>query len=94
MNDLISRSAMLKRLQEWNRNDDMDKALYNFALNRIIEQPTVEPVRGEWEVATRKGVYTWSKGYARCSACEETVWSGWDMNFCPNCGARMVKDNE
>lgn len=61
---------------------------------KLVNAPTVEPVRGKWEVATQKGVYTWSKGYARCSACEETVWGGWDMNFCPNCGARMVKDNE
>lgn len=40
MSDLISRSELLKRLEEWNTSDEMDKALYNFAFNRIIEQPT------------------------------------------------------
>lgn len=42
MSDLISRKALLKRLQEWNTNDPTDKALFNFAMNRIIEQPTIE----------------------------------------------------
>ena len=40
MGRLIDADSMVKRLQEWNRNDDMDKALYNFAFNRIMEQPT------------------------------------------------------
>lgn len=44
MSDLISREAMIKRLQEWNRNDAMDKALYDFVMNRIIEQPTIKAV--------------------------------------------------
>ena len=40
MSDLISRSELLKRLKEWNTSDETDKALYNFAFHRIIEQPT------------------------------------------------------
>ena len=40
MSDLISRSKLLKRLEEWNTSDETDKALYNFTLRRIIEQPT------------------------------------------------------
>lgn len=44
MSDLISRSELLKRLEEWNTSDKTDKALYNFALNRIIEQPTAYSV--------------------------------------------------
>lgn len=39
---LIDADAMIKRLEEWNTNDSMDKALYNFTLCRIIEQPTIE----------------------------------------------------
>lgn len=46
MSDLISRSELLKRLEEWNTSDETDKALYNFALHRIIEQPTVYSVDG------------------------------------------------
>ena len=44
MSDLISSKALIKRLQQWNTNDATDKALYNFAMNRIIEQPIVEDV--------------------------------------------------
>lgn len=40
---LIDGDALMKRLEEWNTNDSMDKALYNFALIRIIEQPTIDP---------------------------------------------------
>lgn len=44
MSDLISRSELLKRLEEWNTSDETDKALYNFTLRRIIEQPTAYSV--------------------------------------------------
>lgn len=37
---LIDADLVLRRLEEWNTSDKMDKALYNFARNRIIEQPT------------------------------------------------------
>lgn len=40
---LIDADAMLVRLEEWNTSDSTDKALYNFTLNRILEQPTIEP---------------------------------------------------
>ena len=43
MSRLIDADEMLKRLEEWNTDDGMDRALYNFALHRIIEQPTVTP---------------------------------------------------
>ena len=44
MSDLISRSELLKRLEEWNTSDETDKSLYNFTLCRIIEQPTAYSV--------------------------------------------------
>lgn len=31
---LIDADLVLKRLEEWNTSDKMDKALYNFARNR------------------------------------------------------------
>ena len=43
MTRLIDADAMMKRLKAWDTNDAMDKALYNFALNRVLEAPTVEP---------------------------------------------------
>lgn len=37
---LIDADSMLERLEAWNTSDNTDKALYNFAWNRIAEQPT------------------------------------------------------
>lgn len=37
---LIDADAMLERLEEWNTKDKIDKALYNFAWLRVMEQPT------------------------------------------------------
>lgn len=45
MSRAIDADAMLVRLEEWNTSDPTDKALYNFTLNRIQEQPTIEPER-------------------------------------------------
>lgn len=36
----IDADAMLARLEEWNTSDSTDKALYNFTLHRILEQPS------------------------------------------------------
>ena len=41
---LIDVEEMIKRLQEWNTKDAMDTALFNFALHRILEQPTAYDV--------------------------------------------------
>ena len=38
---MIDADKMLERLKVWNTSDNTDKALYNFAWNRIAEQPTV-----------------------------------------------------
>lgn len=40
---LIDADAMIERLKAWDTNDATDKALYNFALNRVLEAPPVEP---------------------------------------------------
>jgi len=40
---MIDADAMMKRLKTWDTNDTTDKALYNFALNRVLESPTIEP---------------------------------------------------
>lgn len=54
--------------------------------------PTVEPERktGKWGEAHRRGVLTYADIYAECSACHsEPVFNGWEMRYCPNCGAKM-----
>ena len=86
---LIDADAMLARLEEWNTNDSMDKALYNFALCRINEQPTIEPERkkGRWIPVTN------GRGGHECDQCHEYApsWATGEEHltkYCPNCGVR------
>ena len=88
---LIDADAMLVRLEEWNTSDSTDKALYNFTLHRILEQPTIEPERknGKWIVEGKHPKY-----HLRCSECRKiAMWANGISyiypNFCPNCGAKM-----
>ena len=79
--DLISRSAMLERLEKWNTPDCIDKAFYEFTKSRINEQPTVDAkpvVHGEW---------IWSE-------CDKRFGFVFDNDYCPNCGADMRGDEE
>ena len=85
---LIDADAMLARLEEWNTSDSTDKALYNFTLHRILEQPTIEPQRrkGEW---IEDGIYL-----PRCSVCGGKAYGlhAFDAvksKYCPHCGAEM-----
>lgn len=39
--DLIDRQKMIKRAKEWDTKDKIEHALYNFAMNRILEAPTI-----------------------------------------------------
>ena len=78
----IDGDALIARLEEWNTSDSTDKALYNFTLHRILEQPTIEPERkkGKWINVRHDNV-------AECDKCGITgrAW----MNFCFDCGADM-----
>ena len=87
----IDADAMLARLEEWNTSDSTDKALYNFTLHRVLEQPTIEPqLTGRWiqiEESIKVSEY-------KCSECGRIVWDdrGYDpyvdYPYC-HCGARM-----
>lgn len=88
----IDADAMIDRLKEWDTKDKTDKALYNFTLNRINEQLTIQPaqperIKGLW-IEYDDGITA-----CECSVChekynlyEEDVFG---RNFCPNCGADM-----
>lgn len=56
--------------------------------------PTIKPERkmGKWVKAERDGVIVYSDAYAQCSMCKEVTFLGWEMKYCPNCGAKMVGD--
>ena len=91
---LIDADAMMKRLEEWNTNDSMDKALYNFTLCRINEQQTIEERKtGKWLYAEkhvtyndgRRAIYSsWG-----CSECGTYFDEGCFWHYCPHCGAKM-----
>ena len=49
----IDADAMIDRLKEWGTKDKTDKALYNFTLNRINEQPTIQP-EPHWNPVTER----------------------------------------
>ena len=86
---LIDADAMIDRLKEWDTKDKTDKALYNFTLNRINEQPTIQPaepkrIRGQWSIKGQT-IDTVRGYWATCSACGYAVFGG--GNYCSNCGS-------
>lgn len=92
----IDADAMIARLKEWDTKDNTDKALHNFTLSRINEQPTIHSKRGRW-IYCEDSIANSVDGY-RCDKCGFFVpWDYQhksidyieDYNFCPNCGARM-----
>lgn len=77
MSDLISRSELLRRLEEWNTSDEMDKALYNFAFHRIIEQPTaydIDKVVEELESFAKLAEDRWVNGTSKYAYQERKCW--------------------
>lgn len=88
---LIDADAMLARLEEWNTSDSTDKALYNFTLHRILEQPTIEPQRkkGYWILVKGSN----GKDYHKCSKCLHTHEITGVKNYCAVCGADMRGEN-
>ena len=43
----IDADAILERLEAWHTSNETDKALYNFAVMRINEQPTADVIEKE-----------------------------------------------
>lgn len=95
MNDLISRQAAIKAIDDLPNcyngySDTYDKECI---IGVLEELPTVEPNRGEWET-----VDDWDGDcHYQCSSCGEEWFlnegtpSENDMNYCPNCGAKMER---
>lgn len=103
MSDLISRSALMEKVNKIETNFYFDQfGKYNPVLktvkiiNCIEDAPTVDAVpvvRGEWKRVTH------SRGGHECSICKSyapSYVSGREhiSNFCPNCGADMRKKVE
>ena len=92
MSDLISKAEFLKRIKPYDTSDSMDKALYNFSFNKIMECPSVEPERktGKWlpHMITEKYESIDRDVCSECRVCfyGEPTWS---WKYCPKCGAPM-----
>jgi hypothetical protein len=98
---LIDADALKKAVEEFPNcyngwSDAYDKS---FIIGAIEEQPSIDPMRGEW-IRDRY----WSRGvgmgeeygfFYKCSLCEYEVENGYTrcgFNFCPYCGADMRKE--
>ena len=47
MPEYISREEFLKRIKPYDTSDNMDKALYNFALHKMVETATADVIERE-----------------------------------------------
>ena len=100
MTDLISRRAAIKAIDDLlncynGYSDTYDKA---YIIGVLEELPTIEPKRGKWiKDGETYALYKCSAcndfctvvGYANCIS-EERMYK--TMKFCPNCGARMERN--
>ena len=90
--DLISRKEFLKRIEPYNTDDKVDKALYSFAYYKMMNCSSVTPERkkGKWIRTIDPDVNAWTGGH-RCSECGRDCVQ-MSMNYCANCGAEMEVD--
>ena len=97
MKEYIERAVVEKFIEGGLNNPDKNKAFGHDAIEIMAEihympAADVAPVRhGRWE-----------PGNPICPVCGENkfkdldadVWADWQPKFCPNCGARMDKEDE
>lgn len=100
MDDLISRQAAIDalRVAYWDDNIQSAKddpcivdAMTDWAIRQVKALPSTQPERktGRWEYIDYGGF-----GNYHCTACREICICNGDYDFCPNCGAKMLKDGE
>lgn len=92
----INADEAVNALKRWFKFPDYNKGEKNIiacAITMLEEAPTadvVERKRGKWII---------NESYIKCSNCKD-MWSNDDIemiksfNFCPNCGARMVRGDK
>jgi hypothetical protein len=83
--DLVSRKEFLKRIEPYNTDDKVDKALYTFAYYKMMSCSSVEPGRkpGKWLKRTDKTKELY--GWYQCSQCGAII--GEPVNYCSECGS-------
>ena len=92
MSEYIDRAALKQELAPYEENDFSHQMDGILAIVDAQPAADVAPVRhGRWE-----------PGNPICPVCGENkfkdldadVWADWQPKFCPNCGARMGKEDE
>lgn len=68
--------------------EDGEYQKWNIDTSKTVD---AEPVRyGRWKKAEPHGVLVYSDAYRQCSECKDVIYLAFKMNYCPNCGSRMV----
>ena len=92
MKEYIERAALKRELAPYEEND------FSQQINVILAIVDAQPAADVAEVVHGK----WEPGNPICPVCGENkfkdldadVWADWQPKFCPNCGARMGKEDE
>ena len=84
MTEYIERAALKRELAPYEENDFSQQMDVILAI--VDEQPTADVVE------VRHARWIKHEGYDECEACRAKVICGY--NYCPNCGARMDKEDE
>lgn len=82
MTEYISREDVLETLRKAN--------IGGYITDRLLEIPAadVQPVKhGYWTDLNNDAIF-----HYECSCCKEHT--GWHEKYCPNCGAKMIKDGD
>lgn len=88
MKEHIERAALKRELAPYEENDFSQQMDVILAI--VDAQPTADVVE------VRHG--RWKNGgnglYDTCSACDKEIYLAIPMNYCPECGARMDKEDK
>ena len=85
--DTISRKAVIDAIVTWTVEDRPDVEMPTDLIDRIRNLTSAQPERKTGRIVN-------PTPYGECSECGYLIDSRDGYNFCPNCGARMVKEGE
>ena len=90
MTEYIERAALKRELAPYEENDFSQQMDVILAIVDAQPAADVAPVRhGRWEVEVGMNFFK----ERNCPVCKKRIESNF-WNYCPNCGARMGKEDE
>jgi predicted RNA-binding Zn-ribbon protein involved in translation (DUF1610 family) len=93
MDDLIWRTDVVNYIEEYGIIDGYEDTQNCIRGIKALPSAQPEPKKGQW-------IKVNGHTLINCSACHHSRWSlsfentVKEFNFCPNCGAKMLKDGE